>query len=456
MGQTIYSMKKTLRPSSLVALVLTCFVLRPAFAQDAEPFFETEALFPLTADHVHGATLVELPNGDLLAGWFQGSGERQADDVAVRGARLPAGQSTWTASFVLADVPDFPDINPVLFLDPDERLWLLWYTVLANQWETSLPKYRISTDYSGDGPPRWQWQEVLHFKPGGPTERGIQPDDPFAASIQAQFERYEQTLTAQGVFDREGARAQWQDHVEQVLAHARGENMMRRGRLYTEDGTFNQQPMGYPHFRRLGWQTRNKPLFLNAGRMIVPFYSDGFSFSIMALTDDGGATWQFSTPLVGAGNIQPALGRRSDGTLVAFMRDNGPPPKRLHVSTSSDDGRTWSDVHDSDLANSGSAADLVVLQNGLWALVWNDTERGRARLTVALSADEGHTWPWRRPIEWDQRDERATQSHYPAIIQTADGLLHVLYSYHHEDREGARKTIKHARFNELWVRGDSE
>lgn len=112
----------------------------------------SELLFPLTTDNVHSPTLVELPGGDLPAGWFQGSGERQADDVTIMGARNRLGAPAWSTPFVLADVPAFPDINPVLFVDGDEQWWLLWYTVLANQWETSLRKYRISLDFA-DGAP---------------------------------------------------------------------------------------------------------------------------------------------------------------------------------------------------------------------------------------------------------------------------------------------------------------
>nr|MBC8359792.1 exo-alpha-sialidase [Candidatus Desulfatibia profunda] len=103
-------------------------------------------IFPLVKEHVHGSAIVELPNGDLLAAWFQGSGERWADDVLIMGARLQAGKGKWSKPFVMADVPGFPDINPILFIDPQNRLWLMWYTVIANQWETSLLKYRISTD----------------------------------------------------------------------------------------------------------------------------------------------------------------------------------------------------------------------------------------------------------------------------------------------------------------------
>jgi len=87
--------------------------------------------------------------------------------------------------------------------------------------------------------------------------------------------------------------------------------------------------------RRLGWMTRAHPFVLDEKRLIVPLYSDGFSFSLMAITDDWGATWHTSTPLVGAGNIQPSIVKRRDGSLYTLMRDNGPPPKRLMVSRSS-------------------------------------------------------------------------------------------------------------------------
>ena len=57
--------------------------------------FETRDLFPRTDKHVHESRLVECPNGDLPACWFHGSGERTADDVQVRGARLRRGETAW-------------------------------------------------------------------------------------------------------------------------------------------------------------------------------------------------------------------------------------------------------------------------------------------------------------------------------------------------------------------------
>src|SRR5215217_1789356 len=138
---------------------------RPPGAGDA-PFLTSELLFPLEHWHNHGSMIVELPGGDLLTCWFHGSGERTADDVVILGARLPKGGAQWSKPFVMADTPGYPDTNSTMFVDPRRRLWLLWPTILANEWHTALMKYRISSDYQGDGPPRWETSEVLHVTPG--------------------------------------------------------------------------------------------------------------------------------------------------------------------------------------------------------------------------------------------------------------------------------------------------
>ena len=118
---------------------------------DQEVLFRAIEIFPLVNQNVHGSTIVELPNGDLLAAWFQGSGERWADDVAIMGARLRAGKDKWTKPFVMADVPGFPDINPILFLDPQDRLWLMWYTVTITKTER-VARAKPSSTYSSTRP----------------------------------------------------------------------------------------------------------------------------------------------------------------------------------------------------------------------------------------------------------------------------------------------------------------
>jgi predicted neuraminidase len=425
-------------------------------------------IFPPVQEHVHGSTIVELPNGDLLAAWFQGSGERWADDVRIMGAWLKKGEDHWSKPFLMADTPGFPDINPILFLDAQKRLWLMWYTVIANQWETSLLKYRISEEYTprgeggspsnrgqdtrGTDAPKWAWQDVLHAKPGDSAERGIQPNDRFVKSVERQIGEYATYIKeslyasqpAQGIM----AAGLWKAWGARMLSKARGEDMIRKGQLQSPAGPSKEADLGYPYFQRMGWQTKNKAVLVEGRRLIVPLYSDGFSFSLMAFTDDGGQTWRFSEPLVGAGNIQPSIAQQADGTLVAYMRDNGSAPKRLHISASKDKGLTWSPVRDSELPNPGSGADIVTLRNGHWVLAYNDTERGRESLAVSLSLDEGKTWSHTRHLESGSSDKSSPSAAYPSIVQGVDDSLHVVYSFH-----GTSKTIKHARFTEAWLQG---
>lgn len=87
--------------------------------------------------------------------------------------------------------------------------------------------------------------------------------------------------------------------------------------------------------------------------MILPLYCDTFSASLMAISDDRGASWSASRLMVGFGNIQPSLVRKNDGTLVAFMRDNGP-HHRIRTSRSTDEGGTWTAAADTELPNPGA------------------------------------------------------------------------------------------------------
>jgi predicted neuraminidase len=322
----------------------------------------------------------------------------------------------------MADTPGYPDTNTTMFIDPRQRLWLMWPTILANEWHTALMKYRISSDFRGDGAPRWEVSEVLHVTPG----------DDFAEIVNRQVDAWVATAP----------------QTEQVRNYAERMKKNAADKLY----------------RRLGWMTRAHPYVLDGTRLIVPLYSDGFSFSLMAITDDWGATWKTSTPLVGRGNIQPTLARKKDGTLVAYMRDNGPPPKRLMVSRSTDRGDTWSPVEDSEVPNPGTGAEVLVLKSGRWALIYNDLERDRYSLAVSLSEDEGRTWRWTRHLERDpapEQEQQRGQYHYPSIMQASDGTLHATYSFFappgsvtpDAEKRLPRKAIKHAHFKEAWIMG---
>ena len=406
--------------TTAIAAISGSLAMSAADQSANRPFLTSGFIFPLEHWHNHASMIVELPGGDLLVCWFHGSGERTADDVVILGARLRKGSTAWSAPFQLADAPGYPDTNPTMFVDPQQRLWLLWPTILANEWHTALMKYKISSDYRRPGAPRWDVNEVLHVTPG----------NVFADTVNREADRWIEAAPP-----NEQARS----YVQTLKKNAADKLS-----------------------RRLGWMTRAHPFVLDGTRLIVPLYSDGFDFSLMAITDDWGATWTTSTPLVGRGNIQPSLARKKDGTLVAYMRDNGPAPQRLMISRSTDRGETWSAVEDSEVPNPGAGAEVLVLKDGKWALIYNDLERGRYRLAVSLSEDEGRTWRWTRYLERDadSSDPRQLgQYHYPSIMQAADGTLHATYSFFaaeasvkpDAEQRLPRKSIKHAHFSEAWI-----
>jgi predicted neuraminidase len=200
--------------------------------------------------------------------------------------------------------------------------------------------------------------------------------------------------------------------------------------------------LGDKLYQRLGWQPRCKPTILPSGRMVLPLYSDTYSFSLMAVSDDGGMTWRAGEPMMGFGNIQPSVLRRDNGTLVAYMRENGSLEK-VRVSESQDDGMTWGPVGTIEMPNPGSGLDAVRLRNGHWLLIHNDTVTGRNRLAASLSTDEGRTWKVTRHLE----DHASGSYHYPAVIQGKDDRIHVAYSYFND----SGKSMKHAEFDEDWL-----
>lgn len=401
-------MKPNRKHNLSATLIVTTLLAGCAHAQNDPQSFQSRLIFPAQDKHVHSSSIVACPNGDLIAVWFHGSGERSANDVKIQGARLKKGGMAWGEVFTAADTPGLPDCNPVVFLDGRKRLWLSWLVVRVNRWEQSLLKYKISTDYEGSGPPRWQWQEVIL----------IQPDADFPKQLREGFKKlgFEQRMWG------EYARA-----YDDLLVEAASD----------------------PVKRDIGWMTRAQPLRItngaHAGRLLLPLYSDGFNISLMAISDDDGENWRASKPMVGLGNVQPTLARRKDGTIVAFMRDGGVEPGRVMVSESKDDGERWSVAKDTDLPNPGSSLAVINLADGRWLMALNDTEDGRHQLAVMVSDDEGRTWKGKQYL--DKSPPREGGYGYPTLIQADNGRVHVTYT--HDVKTG--KSIKHVEFDPAWL-----
>lgn len=176
---------------------------------------------------------------------------------------------------------------------------------------------------------------------------------------------------------------------------------------------------------------KNKPVQLANGDILCPssIETDGWCVAFER-SADGGLTWESTGPL-NDGHvieaIQPSILVQDDLHLQAIGRTR---QRRVFTISSADGGRTWGPMTLTDLPNPNSGTDAVTLRDGRHLLVYNHTPAGRTPLNVALSND-GERWTRVLTLE-DNKGEFS----YPAVIQTADGLVHITYTWN-------RTRIKH-------------
>ena len=154
----------------------------------------------------------------------------------------------------------------------------------------------------------------------------------------------------------------------------------------------------------------------------------------LELSSDGGQTWTKVGPLADPGRanvIQPTVLVHDDGRLQILCRSE---VGRMQEAWSRDHGRMWSALEPAELPNPSSGFDSVKMRDGRFLLVYNhtskDDDNARRVLNVAVSRD-GRQWEAGLMLE-----NQPGEFSYPAVIQAADGLVHVTYTYD-------RKRIKH-------------
>jgi predicted neuraminidase len=207
-----------------------------------------------------------------------------------------------------------------------------------------------------------------------------------------------------------------------------------------DDGvTWSEDEMIAPD---LGHVPRCKPIRLRNGDIIFGTeYKDGYSR--FWISSDEGRSWTMTERVSGGQTEQPALIERSNGSLLALLRPAGEEP-RIFRSESKDGGWTWSPAVPTEFSCPHAALDAVRLTDGRIVMAWNREPDRRNPLTLAMSEDEGETWPHQRDLVTGDG-----QFHYPAIIQTADGLLHVSFTNN-------RRTIDHIALTPDWITGEGD
>lgn len=375
-----------------------------------------EAYLPSPCPQNHASNIMPLANGDLLCVWFSGTQEG-LPDISVYLSRLSHGEDTWSYPVQLSDDPARSEQNPLLFSAPDGRLWLLYTAQESGNQDTAIVRYRISADNG------YTW---------GPIQT-----------------------------------------------------------LFDTPGTFIRHPI----------------VVLDNGEWLIPvFYCQSVpgrkwvgdrDTSAVRISADDGRTWT-EYPVPGSiGCVHMNVGKLGDGTLVALFRSRW--ADHIYMSRSQDNGRTWAAPIPTKLPNNNSSIQFTVLNNGHLALVFNDvnaddcTQRRaslydelqddeggnpslaeqpsqtaapddphrrtafwgapRAPLTLAISEDNGKTWPYMRDIAVgdgycmtnNSKEKLNREYSYPSIKQTPDGKLHITFTYF-------RQAIKYVCIDENWVK----
>lgn len=180
---------------------------------------------------------------------------------------------------------------------------------------------------------------------------------------------------------------------------------------------------------------KNKPVLLDDGTLLCPTSTEGDGWRVhFEMTKDWGKTWEktdaINNPKI-YNIIQPSILFHTDGKLQMLCRSRN---SVLASAWSEDNGKSWSLVRDSGLPNNNSGTDAVTLKDGRQMVVYNHVKtpigasKGhRTPLNIAVS-DDGKKWEAALVLE----DSEISQYSYPAIIQTSDGLVHVVYTWRRE------------------------
>ena len=167
------------------------------------------------------------------------------------------------------------------------------------------------------------------------------------------------------------------------------------------------------------------------------------------------------------GSLVPSA---SGEQLLLFFRSRL--ADRIYCSRSGPSGEVWSAPEPIHLPNNNSSIQACRLASGRLAMIYNrfcfepdpadpqpwgeaNWPRTRWPLSIALSADDGESWPWIRDIDagfgfcgtanWSSNGALA----YPSLLEGLPGELHVAYSW------GGRAAIRYLCLSEAEILGDA-
>ena len=121
------------------------------------------------------------------------------------------------------------------------------------------------------------------------------------------------------------------------------------------------------------------------------------------------------------------------------------PPGQVLLQRIPNGGKHWTSPRSTALPNPNAAVSALRLADGNILIAYNDSARTRDNMALSVSADGGENWHTPCVLERFGADSTARQTRelsYPYMIQTAEGEIHLVYTWH-------RSRLKHIWFDRL-------
>lgn len=362
-----------------------------------------QAYLPSPVVQNHAANLIELANGDLGCVWFGGTMEGMGD-ISIYFSRLDRHRDVWLAPTKLSDDATRSEQNPVLFYAPDGRLWLVFTSQPAGNQDVAIVKYRVSED-DGEtfGPVGVLWGEPGSFVRQPPLIAGDRWVLPLFLCHSLPGQRW------------------------------RGDADMSALLVSTDAGRT--------------WQRRDVPgstgcvhmNVLPAGDGFVAVYRSRYADAVKLSRSADGLAWSAPADTALPNNNSSIQARRlADGRLVIAYNESS-------ASTSSE--RRASLYDEIEGSTGGAKAEVAAARPAIWGVP-------RAPLMLALSADDGRTFPQRRKVAGgsgyclsnNSQDRLNREYSYPSVLQSRDGQLHLAFTAY-------RRAIQYVRVTPGWIGG---
>lgn len=182
-----------------------------------------------------------------------------------------------------------------------------------------------------------------------------------------------------------------------------------------------------------GMMVRHPPVLLDSGSYLLPAYDERARQSILLSSAPPYSKWQMAYRFEAPDIIQSTIVKSDNGILSKFFRP-ATDPRRIRLSHSTDQGKTWSHPQVTPLPNPLSGISAFLANNNLVVIYNHTEEHQRWPLSMSWSRDGGKTWGKVRHF-----DEAQLEVSYPSFIMGNNNLVHGVYTYN-------RRMIKYVKF----------